>query len=194
MSGCLEALAEKLPAPETSIDELRRMLSGRIYGMLLPVLAIPNFVPFPVPGLSAMLGLPLLLLTFQMMLGHQQPWLPEKVLKRRIKTEHLRKAIAFILPYLRKVECVTAPRWKWMLNPPMDKLIAAVCVFLSLMIMLPVPFGNALPALAICFFSIAMMQRDGACVCLGMLCAVASVAVSGAFIGAAATAFWRFWS
>jgi hypothetical protein len=84
ISEILLTLSQGFTSQEVTIRELRDALSGRIYGVLLLVLALPNLVPFPVPGLSAITGLPLLLLTIQLVINMQTPWFPKVVLDRPI--------------------------------------------------------------------------------------------------------------
>jgi hypothetical protein len=193
ISDILNTLSQNFSSQTVTIGELRDALSGRIYGVFLLVLALPNLVPLPVPGLSAITGLPLLLLTFQLMLTRKTPWLPQAILARTIRTQLLRQAIARVLPYLYRLERFILPRWMWLVKPPLDRGIALLCVGLALVIMLPVPFGNALPALAISLFSIAILQRDGMFVILGLLCTVASMFVIATFLSAILMAVLHFW-
>jgi hypothetical protein len=43
-------------------------------------------------------------------------------------------------------------------------VIGAVCLVLAVVIALPIPFGNMLPALCILGIAVGMLQRDGALV------------------------------
>jgi hypothetical protein len=45
------------------------------------------------------------------------------------------------------------------------------------MLFLPIPFGNMPPALAICLFSLAILERDGIAAIVGTVVAVASIAI-----------------
>jgi hypothetical protein len=193
ISEILLTLSQGFTSQEMTIRELRDALSGRIYGVLLLVLALPNLVPFPMPGLSAITGLPLLLLTIQLVMNMQTPWFPKAVLDRSIKTDHLHKVCSHAFPYLQKLERFIMPRLLWLVRYPTDRVIAIICVFLSLLIMLPIPFGNALPALAICFFSIAILQRDGLFVVIGTLCAIASIVVVAGVLSTIIIAVLHFW-
>lgn len=193
ISEVLLTLVQNSSSSEITIRDLRDQLSGRIYGVLLLVLAIPNLIPLPAPGLSAITGLPLLILSIQLMLGKDVPWFPKTVLNRAIKMEHLQQVCTKVLPYLSRLERYLIPRFFWLVHPPMDRVIAAVCVFLSLLIMLPVPFGNALPALAICFFAVAILQRDGIFVVVGLACMILSVFVISVFVSAMLAAVLHIW-
>jgi len=122
ISEILLTLSKGFTTQEVSIRELRDALSGRIYGVLLLVLALPNLVPFPVPGLSAITGLPLLLLTMQLVVNMQIPWFPKAVLNRSIKTDHLHKVCNHVFPYLRKLERFIMPRFMWLVHYPADRV------------------------------------------------------------------------
>ncbi len=184
ISDILATLADSFTTPTVTIGELRDALSGRIYGIFLLVLALPNIIPIPAPGLSAVLGTPLILLTFQLMLGWKTPWFPKFIVRQRIKTEYIRRLCEYVLPWLRKLERIILPRWMWLVKYPADRLIALLCVVLSLAIMMPIPFGNALPALAICCFAIAILQRDGLCVILGIVVGLLATSVIVASLSA----------
>lgn len=184
ISDILRTLPDNFTRSDISIGELRDALSGRAYGILLLVLAFPNLIPIPAPGLSAVLGAPLTMVTFQLMLGLKTPRLPKFIARRKIKREHLQRICTRIIPYIEKLELIIKPRLKFLVQPPFDKLIALICVVLSLMIMLPIPLANALPALAICLFAIGILQRDGLFVIFGVIATLIATAVIFTLSGA----------
>jgi hypothetical protein len=51
-----------------------------------------------------------------------------------------------------------------------------VCLLLSIILFLPIPMGNMPPAIAICIFSLAVLERDGLWVLAG--CAAAAVSLA----------------
>ena len=184
ISDILHSFSQKFATDQVSIRQMRDTLSERVYGMLLLVLALPNLVPFPVPGLSVVTGFPLFLLSMQWVFNFRRPWFPAAVLKRTIKTEYLRKICVSVSPYLHKLERFIKPRLSWLVRYFSERVIAIICVLLSLVLMLPIPLGNALPALALCFFAIAILERDGVFVILGLLFTLVTVSVIGGIVGA----------
>jgi hypothetical protein len=58
-----------------------------------------------------------------------------------------------------------------------DRAIGAVCLLLSIILFLPIPMGNMPPAIAICLFALAILERDGIWVLAGFGAAIAAVAV-----------------
>lgn len=184
ISDILRELPDQFSTPDITVGELRDALSGRAYGILLLVLTLPTLIPIPTPGLSAILGAPLTLITFQLMLGLETPWLPKFIARRRINRNHLRRVCTWVIPYLEKLERIIRPRLNFLVRPPSNYFIALLCAILSLMIMLPIPFSNVVPALAIFLFAIGILQRDGLFVIFGMIVTLISAAVIIAFSNA----------
>lgn len=181
ISDILRTLPDNFSTPDITIGELKDTLSGRAYGILLLVLTLPTLIPIPTPGLSAVLGAPLVLITFQLLLGMDTPWLPQFIARRNIKRDHLRRVCTRVIPYVEALERLFKPRLDFLVRRPANHFIAFLCVILSLMIMLPIPFSNALPALAIFLFAMGFLQRDGLFVIFGMIITLISTTIIFAF-------------
>jgi len=192
ISDILRTLPNQFLTSKITVGELKNALSGRAYGILLLVVTLPTLIPIPTPGLSAVLGAPLTLITFQLMLGLETPWLPKFVARRSINREHLRRICTWVIPYIEKLERIISPRLNFLVRPPASHFIALLCVILSLMIMLPIPFSNVLPALAIFLFAIGSLQRDGLFVIFGIIVTLISAAVILAFSSAILLSISKF--
>ena len=79
------------------------------------------------------------------------------------------------LPYFEKVEKLLHPRLSWLTSPLAQRLLGALMMLLSIIILLPIPLGNAAPALAIMFIAVGMTERDGAFVLVGLGVAVIAI-------------------
>ena len=64
-----------------------------------------------------------------------------------------------------------------MFGPVGDRTIGAVCSLMALILILPIPLGNLLPALAIATLALSMVQRDGIIALIGHALAAVSVGV-----------------
>lgn len=53
--------------------------------------------------------------------------------------------------------------------------LGALCLILSLVLMLPIPFGNLMPALAICIIALGILERDGYWILAGLVISVAAL-------------------
>lgn len=64
-----------------------------------------------------------------------------------------------------------------LLNPIGERLIGVVCLALALVLILPIPGGNILPAMAVSTLAFALIQRDGVIAIVGYLLALTSASV-----------------
>ena len=71
------------PARERiAIADIRDAMGDRAFGAMMFVFAAPNTLPVNAPGVSVVLGIPLLFLSLQLMLGFAVPWLPRPWCRR----------------------------------------------------------------------------------------------------------------
>jgi len=159
-----------------SIEELMQKFGGRALGALLFIFGLACTLPLP-PGATTIFGFPLLLLGPQLMFGGGVPWLPERVKSRTISTADLRKALPKAIPWLQKVEAVSKPRLVILFGRTGERLIGLVCTVLAFVLILPIPLGNILPALAVAVLSFSLIQRDGLLALLGYVLAITSASV-----------------
>lgn len=185
LSQTLNMFFSGLTAPSLTLGELRDALSDRSYGILMFLFALPTLMPMPTPGLSAIVGVPLVLISAQLVVGKKRPWFPAWLTKKRMKKETLQNAYTKIDRYVRWLEFIMRPRLRFLVDPPADRIIALVCLLLALLVLLPVPFSNAFPALAICLFALAITMRDGLFVLVGLIVAVFSAALILAILSGA---------
>lgn len=178
LSEVLLVIAADESRTEITISDLMHIMEGRARAALIFLFAFPNVLPAP-PGLSAILGLPLLYLTAQMMLG-RFPWLPRIVAERGISMSAFRSMIDRALPLLTRAEKLLRPRLSWMVRPMAERLLGAFALILAVIITLPIPLANMLPAFAICVIALGVLERDGLWTAAGVLIGLASLALSGA--------------
>ena len=121
-------------------------------------------------------GAPLLFLAAQLTFG-MRPWLPRVIAERSMPRAHFAALITRATPWLARAERLLRPRWSVLCRPPAEYLVGGVCLLLSLIVFLPIPLGNMLPALAICLLALGILERDGLWVLAGLLGATAGVAL-----------------
>jgi hypothetical protein len=175
----LSVVLDDLSRGETlqiSVDELTVRFGGRALGALLFMFSLACLLPLP-PGATTILGLPLVLLAPQLLFGTGAPWLPRAVRERQIATADLRNGLPRLLPWLRRIEAVSKPRLAGLFGPVGRRIIGLVCSLLALVLILPIPLGNMLPALAVSVLSFSLIQRDGVIALIGLAIAAASAGV-----------------
>ncbi|RDW11946.1 exopolysaccharide biosynthesis protein [Paracoccus thiocyanatus] len=175
LSQFLTQLAQDDSRERISVTDLLVLLEGRATAGLLLLFGFPNMLPMP-PGTSGILGLPLVYLSLQMMLG-RPPWLPRFIAERSLPRADFAAIIRRSTPFLARAERLLAPRIAALSSPVALRLAGALCFGLSLVLLLPIPLGNMLPAAAICVFALGVLERDGLWMIAGCLLAVLSFAV-----------------
>lgn len=185
LSGILDRLAAPVGGSVT-LAEVLTAIGERSFGALLVMLAIPNMVAGLIPGLSILLGLPLLLVSLQLLVGADRPWLPRRLARVEIARQDLRRVADRVGPWLRRLERALQPRLEFVTAPWAERLIGLACLGLSLLVFLPIPFANLVPAVGILLFGFSILERDG----LMALVAFGIVGLSAALFSGVAYAFF----
>ena len=182
LSAVFAELAERSDGP-VSIGALRDALGDRSFAALLVFFAFPNMLPLP-PGVTTLLGLPLVLVSAQMIYGRSSTWLPELVTRRSVPAETFRSIMDRMIPRLIWLERMIRPRYWPFARGHGDRLIGAIVLILAIIITLPIPLGNGPPAFATVLLGLALSQRDGILFAVGSTVALGSLAIVASVIGA----------
>jgi hypothetical protein len=175
LSQVLSAIAADPVRDAIAVNDLITLLGGRGRAGLILLFALPNVLPAP-PGMSGVLGLPLLYLSFQMMLG-RVPWLPRFIGQRSVPRDRFAMLVDTAVPWLAWAERLLRPRWSWLVNHRAERVIGAFCLLLAAVLALPIPLGNMLPALAISLIALGVLERDGLWIVIGTMTGLASLFV-----------------
>lgn len=70
----------------------------------------------------------------------------------------------------------------WMINRRGEQIIGLFAFMLAVVLFLPIPFGNTVPAPAIAILALAVLERDGLAAIAGTLVGLAGIAVVSAVI------------
>jgi len=182
LATILEEIAADTSRERITITDLMASMEGRAMGALLLIFAVPNALPAP-PGTSGILGLPLLYLSVQMMLG-RLPWLPRIIAARSLARKDFATLVDRIVPWLDRADRLMAPRLQWLCSPGAQQVLGLACLTLAIVLFLPIPLGNMLPAFAICLIALGVLERDGLWIVLGLVTGVlAIIVVSGVIYG-----------
>ncbi|GAB4544247.1 MAG: exopolysaccharide biosynthesis protein [Pleurocapsa sp.] len=163
----IKLLLAKLANHPITIAEILRETAERGFSLIIGLLVLPFLFPMP-PGLSTILGSGCLILGMQMALGRTSPWLPPKIAQFKfpqLLSQQLLRNVRKILVWLEKI---MRSRWKKIANNPYTWKANGLCIaWLSILLMLPIPFTNPLPASAILLLAVANIERDGLWMCIG---------------------------
>lgn len=175
LSALLLSLTEHEGAQMT-VDGVVAHFGRRAFGAALFIFAAPNLLPLP-PGSSTVLGWPLLLIAPQLVIGAKDPWLPRRIGNHAVATSFIDGVCRRVAPWVARIERITTRRLGFLFGFPGDILLGLVCTLLAAVLILPLPLGNLLPALAVSLLGLALVQRDGLLAIAGYLAAAVSAAV-----------------
>ena len=175
LSEILSEIAADPVRDFVAVSDLIAILGGRGRAALILLFAFPNVLPAP-PGVSGILGVPLIYLSFQMMLA-RVAWLPKIVGGRGMSRDRFAQLVERLAPPLARAERLLRPRWQVFVNHSAERVLGGICLTLALVLALPIPFGNMLPALAICLIALGVLERDGVWVVVGTATGVFAVAI-----------------
>jgi hypothetical protein len=181
LSDDLRTILDRAAGRALSLRQIVEILHGRGFDVLVIVLVLPFCQPIPLPGLSTPFGLALMFFGLRIAV-RQGPWLPGWLLRREISSDTLTKIIHGAVAVSKRLEKLIHPRLRFMTHwwsfNAINGLAIASSAFL-LMLPLPIPFSNTIPAWSILLLALGMMEEDGVVITLGYLMAGAAWAYVG---------------
>lgn len=165
-----------------TLREVMGLLHGRGFVLLVMLLALPFCTPVPLPGLSTPFGLIIGLIGFRLACG-ARPWLPARLLDTRLPPQVFAKVFGLTRRVMLGFERLLRPRLLWVTaSPRLEQLHAVPIVVCALLLLLPlpVPFSNAVPAWGILLVAGGLLERDGGFILAGYIVSLAAVVFFGA--------------
>jgi hypothetical protein len=188
LSAELERVAKRFQDGPVQLAELAAVLGAHGSYAFLAVLALPFLSPVPLLGLATPAGMVVVVIGLQIALG-RPPHLPATLATKVLPPRFLPRLLQGASRLLRWVERVLHPRWGWVCDhlarPAVNGLLLAVAGLL-LLLPIPVPLSNALPAAAILLLSVAALMRDGFAFLAGCL----ALLVAAGFLAAVVFLGW----
>ncbi len=147
---------------QVTLEDILSLAEERIFGFLFVILALPSALPIPAPGYSVPFGIAMFFLAFQLVLGHQRPWLPAKMMKGSMKLETVQGFVKKGIPWLQRVERLTKPRFAYICTSLPGRILLGIAIALmSISMMIPLPLTNTLPAIGIFVIAFGLLEDDG---------------------------------
>jgi hypothetical protein len=174
LARLLRRLADDGADNGLTLHEIRDRLDERAYGLLILILAIPCLVP-GLYGVPQVVGLVIILLAAQLLVGREEPWLPQWVLKLRAKASWLKAMADFAEQRLGWIDRFSRPRLSAFASGAGEKLAALFMILATLTIVLPLT--NTIPSVALSLLAVGLIQRDGLFVIGGAVVATAWISL-----------------
>jgi hypothetical protein len=158
LSTVLRGLAA---SQETSIPfgSMIDALGARAHGVALLILVLPEAIPLPIPSAGAVLGVPLILVAAHLVVFGEHAGIPQRVRDINMPVSALRAVVKYLGPVLDFLENLARPRLLMLARS--ERISGAVCLYLALLLFLPLPFLNFPQALCLAAIALGMVTRDG---------------------------------
>ena len=170
----LEALSQSAPEEGLSLGALRDGLNQSAFGAMLIVLALPVSIPF-LYGIPQIVSVPMMALAGQMVLGHKEPWLPQKMAGRQMSKSALQQISGAARKWFGWVERLARPRLKFLASKPAERLIGLLLMIFCASIMVPLPLTNTVPGIAVAIVGFGLLAKDGLLIIPGLILGTAWV-------------------
>ena len=157
--------------PDTlTLDEILESVGRRSYGPLLLVIGLFAISPATIlPGMTWFAAALTLLVAGQMALGRPRIWLPKKALQAQLPRDAVRSGVEKGRGAAKVIDKLLKPRLTVLSKPPFVNLVALMVIAAAL-ITFPlglIPLAPLAPGLAVVFFGLGMVARDGLWLALG---------------------------
>lgn len=163
LSGELQRLIGAFSERAVCLREVLEVTHGRGFNLLLLLLAFPFCTPIPLPGVSTPFGLVIAFIGLRLALG-QKPWLPARLLDKQLPSRFFPRFLAATRRLVRGLEYFLKPRFIQLMAWRLVRRSMGLIIFCSgllLLLPLPIPFSNFLPAMTIVLLAAAMLEDDG---------------------------------
>lgn len=182
MTGVLAALRRAARGEDLSVEDMLAEIGERSFATALLVPALILVSPISgIPGSPTIGAVVVVLIVAQWIARRDHLWLPGFVMRRRVSSARMQRALAWLDRPAALVDRHCAPRLVFLTTGPLAVLplmtvflIAATWPLLELL-----PFVTSIGAFAVSLFAFGLMTRDGVYIVVGY-------AVVGTLVGLAA--------
>lgn len=167
LAGRLRAAAADLPGDGVSLQWLAQAHGPAAHGSLLLLLAVPCLLP--VPGAGTVVGMGIMALALALWRAPGALTLPGKVAGFQLSQRWASRVLRLLASTYALAGRVARQRLSHLATSHPRLLLAALVTVMAVIIVLPIPFGNVLPAIALMLLGIGLVFHDGVAVLLGWL-------------------------
>lgn len=148
-----------------SMRDMAYALGPEAQGAWLLLISVPCLLP--VPGVGTVMGLGMVALAVAMWRGHAITGLPPRVAQVDIPRLWAQRVLGVLASAYAMAGRYAKARWHHVAGHQWRPLTAAVIGLMAVIVLMPIPFGNVLPALALICLGLGLAFQDGLAVMLG---------------------------
>jgi hypothetical protein len=164
LGATLHDIASRLTGESVTLREVLALLGEQGLLVFCAFLTLPFLFVVSIPGVSTVFGLVIILLGVGIAFN-RLPWLPQRLMDRPLSVENLVPVLEHGAKFVARFDCLTHPRLRHLTSTVMlNRAHGLALIFSGVLLLFPlglIPFSNTLPALAILFFALGLLQRDG---------------------------------
>ncbi len=163
----LRRAAASLPAQGMSIRAMAQAHGAEVPGTLLLLVTAPCLLP--VPGVGTVFGLGLVALALAIWRGQPCDCLPRRVAEFELSREWAQRILLFLATTYLMAGRYARARMGGVARALSRSWTVCATALMAAIIVLPIPFGNLLPALAIMLLGVGLVFHDGLAMILGLV-------------------------
>lgn len=166
-------------AETISFGEVLERISQRSFGLLLILFALPSALPVPAPGYSIPGGIALIVLALQMIARREFPWLPQRVLVKRLPADPEARLVNAMVRFIAFFERFVRPRLTFISRTPLFPMgLGGVVLLCGISMCIPIPLTNTAPALGVFLIGLGLLEEDTLVALGGIVVAAAGLAIT----------------
>lgn len=169
----LRDAAASIQGDRVSMQSMAQAHGAGANGALLLLLAMPCLLP--VPGVGTVLGVGLAALAVAMWRGHCAPCLPRRVAELELPRYWAQRVLSGLASAYDFAGRHARARLCHLAVPRRRSATALAVGLMASVVIMPIPFGNLLPAIALMFIGLGLVFQDGVAVVVGQLLSVVTV-------------------
>ena len=162
----LRRAAAELEGQTMSLQQLFRLHGRAGPGALLVVLSVPCMLP--IPGAGVFMSMGMVMVAWMIWRYYPRLVMPRKVGRWKLSATMARRALHTLAWMYDQASRVMRVRMAWWLQPLHRIWLAPLVALLALVIFLPIPFGNVLPAAVLMLIGLGLVFEDGLAMLIGV--------------------------
>lgn len=160
-----------------TVNQLIAALGTSSHILVILFFSVLNMVPGP-PGYGGTIAIAIIGFAIAMM-ADAPLVLPGWVGQRRLPVKALMRVTDLFARIARSVGKLSRPRLTMMSAPALRPFLGLFIIAVSLPMMLPIPFINAVPNVGICILCLGWINRDALAIMVGIVVALIGLGIAG---------------
>ena len=163
------------PDAKLTCNSLIELIGPGSHALAILIFSLLNLLPGP-PGYSVVIGLAIIAFSIMMISGVQMH-LWEFFGKRQLPLKLLLKVLEMMQRFTKLIARISTPRLAFLTGAAATPIIGFFGIVMGVGMLVPIPFTNTLPSIAMAIVCVAVLNRDGVAAIAGAVVGVFGLAV-----------------